>query len=219
MSAVHEAASSPRAELDELVYAVSHDLRAPIRSIRGFAQILLEDHLDSLNEDGQDCVRRVSGAAARLSDMLDGLLAYSRLGRRAVRLGSLGLSEAAAPYAKAHSAHADVQPGITVQADPDLLGIVLDELFENAAKFAGPEARVKISLEGAEVLFCDQGPGISESLAGRVFTPFETGSKGGVGMGLSLVRRAMDMMGGSAAIRPMTGGACVVLRFGAPANS
>lgn len=199
--------SGARAELDAFVHAVSHDLRTPIRSIRGFGQILKEDHYDHLDAEGKDALDRMIGATTKLSDMLEGLLSYSRLAQRPVRLQQLDITSLAseawdqlANEISCRTSTLDVAPGLQGLADRELLRSALHELLGNACKFSsGSTGTIQIAEVGGSFFIRDHGPGFDSSADERIFEPFErlNGDKyRGVGMGLANVKRIFGMIGG-----------------------
>jgi len=138
-------------ELEAFSYSVSHDLRAPLRSIDSFSQILLEEHAGKLDADGQDCLRRVRAATSRMGQLIDDLLRLSRVTRAEMHLETVDLS------ALAHSVAAELQgrepqrqveftiaPGVTAQGDARLLQVVLENLMGNAWKFTAKQEKARI---------------------------------------------------------------------------
>jgi len=200
-------------ELEAFSYSVSHDLRAPLRSIDGFSQALLEDHADMLNAKGQDYLRRVRAAAQRMGELIDDLLQLSRVGRTDLRRKRVDLSPVArfvaAELAKSEpERHVEVviQDHLVTEADPSLLRIVLENLLGNAWKFTGKVASPKIEFKaieaGGEVVYCvcDNGSGFDMNYVGRLFGPFQRlhAEKDfpGTGIGLATVQRIIDRHGG-----------------------
>ena len=200
-------ADSSRAELDAFIYAVSHDLRAPIRAIRGFGQILEEDHLDKLDAEGKDCVGRILAASTKLSEMLDGLLVYSRLTRKTVARRPVDITEMAREIASSFEESGVCPPGVVTVADglhaetdEQLLRLALEELIGNACRFSS-EGQVRIEVGAADGSFyvADHGRGFKQEDAERIFKPFEKAHDGegsGLGMGLTNVARIFVMLGG-----------------------
>jgi hypothetical protein len=200
-------------ELEAFSYSVSHDLRAPLRSIDGFSQALLEDHADMLNAKGQDYLRRVRAGAQRMGELIDDLLQLSRVGRTELRRKRADLSAVArlvaAELTKSEpERHVEVviQDHLVTEADPSLLRIVLENLLGNAWKFTGKVASPKIEFKateaGEEVVYCvcDNGAGFDMNYVGRLFGPFQRlhaeRDFPGTGIGLATVQRIIDRHGG-----------------------
>jgi signal transduction histidine kinase len=201
-------------ELEALSSSVSHDLRAPLRAMTGFSRILLEDHGDDLDEAGQGYLKRIQDAGERMGVMIDDLLDLSRLTRREMRHEEVDLSALAwavaddlrrvDPHRRARIAVAE---GISVSGDAGLLGVVLENLLENAWKFTSkePEALIEfgaVEREGRPVYYVrDNGVGFDEAYAERVFDPFQRlhgeDEFEGTGVGLATVARIVRRHGGT----------------------
>ena len=131
-------------ELESFSYSVSHDLRAPLRSIDGFSRILLEDYRDKLDAEGQDSLQRVRAASQRMGELIDDLLKLSRASRTEIRRAEVDLTalagEIAAELQRAEPARPVrwvIAPGLVSTGDLQLLRAVLENLFGNAWKFTG----------------------------------------------------------------------------------
>ena len=200
-------------ELEAFSYAVSHDLRAPLRTINGFASLLLEEHSAALDDQGQDYLRRVSAAAVRMTELVDALLELSRVGRADLARGPVDLSKLArraldslARSEPTRSVSTSVQPDLHVDGDARLLGAVLDNLLGNAWKFTASSSPATIVFgaevrDGCPVFFVrDNGAGFDMNHAGRLFTPFQRlhseAEFPGTGIGLATVHRIVDRHGG-----------------------
>src|SRR5690606_22150986 len=129
-------------ELDAFNYSVSHDLRAPLRGIDGFSQVLLEDYAGSLDDTARHYLTRVRAAAERMTALLDSLLRLSRLSRSDMRVERVDLSGIAADTLEALRVEAPdravtvtIEPGLFAYGDENLLRVVLSVLMENAWKF------------------------------------------------------------------------------------
>jgi signal transduction histidine kinase len=200
-------------ELEAFSYSVSHDLRAPLRSIDGFSQALLEDYGDKLDDTGQGYLRRVRAAAQRMGELIDDLLQLSRVDRAELRKEPVNLSEIAVAIAESFR---KAEPGRTVEfvARPDiiaygdarLLRIVLENLLGNAWKFTSKAERPTIEF-GAEDRehrrYCyvrDNGVGFDPERASRLFAPFQRlhaqAEFPGTGIGLATVQRIILRHGG-----------------------
>jgi len=206
------------AEIAQLSYAISHDLRAPLRAVSGFAQALLEDHSAHLDASGQDYARRVMAAAKRMDGMIEGLLQYSRLTRAEISLATVALEPVVLEAIKKHgeavtAANADVSvetPLPSVVAHRATLVDAVAQLIGNAVTFVDttrrPAVRLRAESRGDRVRLWveDNGIGIAASNLERVFGVFERLHKldqyPGPGIGLALVRRAATRMNGEAGV-------------------
>jgi signal transduction histidine kinase len=200
-------------ELESFCYSVSHDLRAPLRAIRGFSQALMEDCSDKLDEQGQDYLRRVLTASQRMDELIVDMLALSRVSRSAFTRESVDLSNlvrTTAEYVGQRHPHCNVdisvQDDIRVQGDARLLRIVAENLLENACKFTRHSAHPRIEFgsrveEGKAIYYIkDNGIGFDERYADQLFTPFRrlhgNDDYPGTGVGLAIVQRAINRHGG-----------------------
>jgi light-regulated signal transduction histidine kinase (bacteriophytochrome) len=201
-------------ELEAFSYSVSHDLRAPLRSIDGFSQAIVEEYEEKLDDQGRDYLRRVRAAAKRMGELIDDLLNLSRVTRREMRRESVDLTAiagAAATQLERSKLYRPVQfvvaPGLTTQGDPHLLRIVLDNLLGNAWKFTGqsPSPRVEFGarvLPGGERAFfvSDNGVGFDMAHADKLFGAFQRlhamHEFPGTGIGLATVQRIITRHGG-----------------------
>lgn len=189
-------------ELESFAYSVSHDLRSPLRSIMSASMILMEDYADKLDEEAVGELKRSSAAAKRMSNLIDDLLEFSRLGRREMKVQSVDLSSLAESVARDAGIPPEacsIQPEMMVEGDPDLLRVVLVNLVENAWKFAArvpePHVRIGVREEAGECVYFveDNGVGFDEQYADKLFVPFERlhnpQDYPGSGIGLANVRR------------------------------
>jgi PAS domain S-box-containing protein len=200
-------------ELEQFVYSVSHDLRAPLRHIDGFIRMLDEDFSDKLNEKGRDYIRRVQAGSARMQELIDALLNLSRYKRDDLNRSKVyltALAKAVAAELVRSDPDRDVEfviaEDVTVDGDPVLLRVVIQNLMENAFKFTGKRAIAKIEfgaqqINGKPVYFVkDDGDGFDMENAGRLFTPFQrlhtTAEFPGLGIGLATAQRIIHHHGG-----------------------
>lgn len=200
-------------ELDAFAYSVSHDLRAPLRSMDGFSQALVEDFGDRLDAQGRDFIQRIRGAAQRMGRLIDDLLTLSRITRAELRRTSVDLS------AQARRIAADLQEGpeerqvefviadgLTVDGDSRLLHIAIDNLIGNAWKFTArtPSARIEVgsTTEAGETVYFvrDNGAGFDMAYADKLFGAFQRlhapDEFPGTGIGLATVQRVIRKHGG-----------------------
>jgi light-regulated signal transduction histidine kinase (bacteriophytochrome) len=202
---------------DELIafgYAVSHDLRAPLRAIAGFGQALTEDYRQKLDEDGAKYLDQICNAAARMNSMIDGLLELSRVSRadmRRERVDITSIAESVATELQAADPSRNVQfsiaPGLAVNGDPALLGIAFRHLLSNAWKFTSrhPTARIELGREERRgrsvILVRDDGAGFDQTYADKLFTPLQrlhsASEFDGIGAGLAVVQRIVRRHGGT----------------------
>jgi signal transduction histidine kinase len=194
-------------------FTVSHDLRAPVRVVEGFTRILKEDYGRQLDRVGNDHLERVLGAAARMNQMIDALLALARLTQQPLARQPVNLSQLAAFVvddlrrgAPERAAEVEIQPGLQVQGDPMLLRLVLENLLGNAWKYSARAKKAHIVF-GAEphegrraFVVRDNGAGFDMRSADRLFGLFQrlhsTTDFPGTGVGLASVRRIVRRHGG-----------------------
>jgi signal transduction histidine kinase len=200
-------------ELEAFAYAVSHDLRAPLRAIDGFSLALLEDQGERLDESGRDHLNRVRAATSRMSDLIDDILALSRVTRGDMQRQLVDLSamsrEILAEFAElepTRTVEIVVPDSIFARGDARLLRVAIENLLANAWKFTGPvkEARIevgKLSDRGTTTYFVrDNGVGFDGEHAGNLFAPFKRlhsmDEFEGNGIGLATVARVIERHGG-----------------------
>jgi signal transduction histidine kinase len=199
-------------ELDAICYSVSHDLRAPLRSIRGFNEVLLERYSNNLDARGQEFLRRACASSHAMEQLIEDLLKLSRIGRgelvcQSVDLSGLatGLAERLLASAPERQARFDIAPGLRARGDERLLRILLENLLGNAWKFSGkkPETRIEFGFAPApaEAFFVrDNGAGFDPAYNGRLFGAFQRlhaeSEFPGTGIGLAIVQRIINRHGG-----------------------
>ncbi len=200
-------------ELEAFSYAVSHDLRAPLRSIDGFSQALLEDYGDTLDASGQDYLRRVRAATQRMGELIDDLLELARVTRAELRREPVDLSDLARGIVErlreaepARQVELAIANGLASEGDPRLLRIALENLLGNAWKFTGgrPDARIEFGSsdrDGERVYFVrDNGVGFDMAYAQKLFGAFQrlhtSAEYPGTGVGLATVQRIIHRHGG-----------------------
>jgi PAS domain S-box-containing protein len=200
-------------ELEGFSYSVSHDLRAPLRSIAGFSKVLIDDYGHRLDDEGKDNLTRILKAGLRMTEMIDDLLEYSRLGRRDLVRREVDLSGLAKEIAsdmkrrpECNGVEFRIQDGMVARGDPQLLRNVLENLLENGCKFksSSRDSFVEIGSEardGETVYFVrDNGVGFDPQYSGKLFQPFERLHRNndvpGTGIGLANVQRIIHRHGG-----------------------
>jgi PAS domain S-box-containing protein len=209
-------------ELETFAYAVSHDLRAPLRSMSGYVQALQEDHGTSLEGQAKSYLDQMALAAHRMSDLIDGLLALSRSTRGELRqdrvdlsaMARRRLSELAAAEPGRHVA-LDIEDGLVVQGDERMLDSALVNLLDNAWKYTGATTRPAIRVHWGEVgdlrgvCVSDNGAGFDMAHAERLFKPFQRLHRQddfpGIGIGLATVQRIVHRHGGEIAAHAVPG--------------
>ncbi|RYG37431.1 GAF domain-containing sensor histidine kinase [bacterium] len=199
-------------ELEGFTHVVSHDLRAPLRSMAAFTNIVREEEDGGLSEQGKKDLQRLEDSANNLAKLVEDLLDYARLGAKGVYGESVNLTHVAQKVVEdVRAIHPDLDLKATVgelgeiQGDPRILTLALFNLVDNACKYrkAGYEAKVEIGREdqsGGPVYFVrDEGLGFTPEQAERLFIPFERlrqNSASGSGIGLANVRRVIRRHGG-----------------------
>ncbi|MCC7250493.1 sensor histidine kinase [Hyphomicrobium sp.] len=200
-------------ELDSFSYSVSHDLRAPLRSIAGFSEILTRSYADALDGKARDYLNRVQAATHRMGELIDDLLKLSRVSRAEMRRETVDLSLMAheilaqlrqdEPDRQVQTGVAD---GLIAEGDVRLLRILLENLLGNAWKFTSktPDARIAftaVNESGATTfVVSDNGAGFDMRYADKLFAPFQrlhrTTEFSGTGIGLATVQRIVGRHGG-----------------------
>ena len=201
-------------ELEAFSYSVSHDLRAPLRSIDGFSQALLEDCGGALSVDGQEHLRRIRSAAQHMGQLIDDLLKLARVTRADLNFETIDLSAMAqTTLARLTDAHQDrtvkwqVQPGLRARGDVRLLQVAVTNLLENAWKFTGKRSAAHIEFgmrddlgRAPEYFVKDNGDGFDATYASKLFSAFQrlhhAGDFPGTGIGLATVQRIVMRHGG-----------------------
>ncbi|MEV4508506.1 ATP-binding protein [Dactylosporangium sp. NPDC049525] len=210
-------------ELDAFAYSVSHDLRAPLRSLDGYSQLLLEDYGDRLDADGRDYLERLQANVARMAGMIDDLLNLSRATRIELHRGTVDVTAIAIDVlAELRTAEPDrqvrvsVADGLAAAGDADLIRLVLQNLLGNAWKFTSKrdDAAVEVGAEPGGILFVrDNGAGFDMRFAGKLFEPFQrlhaASDFEGTGIGLAIVHRVVTRHGGRVWADGTVGGGAV----------
>jgi PAS domain S-box-containing protein len=201
-------------ELEAFSYSVSHDLRAPLRSIDGFSQALLEDYGDSLEAEAQHYLQRVRAGSQRMAQLIDDMLALSRLTRSEMRHETIDLSALAQTIAAelhqaepARQAKFIITPDLTVQADARLIRVALENLLGNAWKFTAKRSAAHIEFgilsqadDQPAYFVRDNGAGFDMTYADKLFGAFQRlhtpAEFTGTGIGLATVQRVIHRHGG-----------------------
>ena len=200
-------------ELEAFSYSVSHDLRAPLRSIGGFSTILLEKYGSHLDPQGRHYLNRVVAASRRMSELIDDLLQLSRITRSELHRVEVDLSQMAQSLVEElrqgqpeRRVEFIIQAGLTVKADPNLMRIALGNLLGNAWKFTGkaPQAKIEFGItevDGQRAYFVrDNGAGFDMAYSDKLFGAFQRlhaiTEFEGTGIGLAIVQRILHRHGG-----------------------
>lgn len=200
-------------ELEAFSYSVSHDLRAPLRSIDGFSQLLLEGYSSKIDDKGQDYLRRVCESAQRMGELIDDLLSLSRVSRSELKRDQIDLSSIARVVfeelkKKDPERHMELRAAKQLLADADgrLIRIAFENLLGNAWKFTTNvlDAWIEIGSEqmqeGTVFFIRDNGAGFDMNYAENLFRPFQRlhseSEFPGTGIGLATVHRIINRHGG-----------------------
>jgi signal transduction histidine kinase len=201
------------AELDAFAYAVSHDLRAPLRAMTGFSQALVEDHGTELGPQARGYLDQIVLAGQRMGDLVEGLLTLSRTLRGALSVAPVDLSALAALTAAdlrraepGRELDVEIEPGLLVAGDRRMLAALVGNLVGNAWKYtagrAGARIRVYSIIDDGTRWICveDNGAGFDMAHAGRLFKAFARLHRHdefpGLGIGLATVQRIVNRHGG-----------------------
>lgn len=196
-------------ELEAFSYSVSHDLRAPLRAVDGFARMLELDHSANLDETGRRYVQRVRAGAQQMGQLIDGLLAFSRLQRQAMTIQPVGITalvddvwQELAPDRAGRAVELVVGDLPLAEGDPRLLRHVVANLLGNALKYTRgrDRARIEVGYDDGAYLVRDNGAGFDPRYADKLFQVFQRLHKAeeyeGTGVGLALASRIINRHGG-----------------------
>lgn len=203
-------------ELEAFAYSVAHDLKAPLRGIDGYSRILLEDYVEKLDASGRTFLQTIRNSTDEMNQMIDDLLAYSRLERRELKTDRVELAPIVKALIEEKRRDTTARPidfvvdvnGGTVLADASGLGQSLRNYLDNAIKFTSRSAQPRIEVSSKERKdYCvlsvrDNGIGFDMKYHDQIFDIFQrlnvTEEYPGTGIGLAIVRKAMERMGGRA---------------------
>jgi len=200
-------------EMEAFSYSVSHDLRAPLRSMTGFSEALLEDYSDVLDKKGRDYLMRIYMSGKEMDILIDDILNLARVTRSKMAVGEVDLSAVAGSIADrlkkeepSRTVEFIIQPGLSVKADKQLIADAVENLLENAWKFSSrnPAARIEFgsfNSKGETVYFVrDNGVGFDMAYVDKLFGPFQRlhakDEFPGTGIGLATVARIIGRHGG-----------------------
>jgi PAS domain S-box-containing protein len=209
-----EELSAANKELESFSYSVSHDLRAPLRGIAGFSQIILEDCAGSLDESGREYLSRVVSSTKLMETLIEDILELSRVSRTEMQRKQIDMSKLAAKILKelqekesSRRVDTHVSDGIVADGDPNLVRIALVNLIGNAWKYTGKAAKARIEFgagpgeNGRTVYFVkDNGAGFDMAYGDKLFGAFQRlhpqADFEGTGIGLAIVQRIIRRHGG-----------------------
>ncbi len=210
------------AEMESFAYAVSHDLRTPLRAMTGFSTALIEDFGDQLDGEARGYLDAIVEGGRHMGELIQGLLVLSRINRAPLQAERIDVSRLAtqiraelAAGGAGRDAAWDIEPGLSVHGDPRLVETVIRNLLENAAKYTsgteGATIRVSAGWENGHQTICiaDNGAGFDMAHATKLFQPFQRVHRQdefpGIGIGLSTVSRIVHRHGGTIAAEGAVG--------------
>lgn len=193
-------------ELEAFSYSVSHDLQAPLRSIGGFSQIILEDYYNKLDDQGKDYLKRIVNAVDHMSQLINDLLRLSRINRSELKLENVDLSslvqitiQALSKTDSNRKVDVSIEENITTVCDKKLIEILIHNVLENAWKYTSknPKASIQFGVKSKNkkkvFYISDNGVGFNMEYADKLFKPFqrlhEDKDFSGSGIGLAIVQR------------------------------
>jgi signal transduction histidine kinase len=215
------------ADLERFAYVASHDLSEPLRTIGGFGGLLERRYADRLDDEGRMMLGHVTGGAARLQALIDGLLSYARVSTAPRRVENVDLDaltsevlDAIRPAVNDRGATVEVQPLPTVEGERGQISQLMQNLILNAVKFTADDVtpRVEVSADQIhdgrwEIRVADNGIGIAPGQAQRIFQMFQRGTadraRSGTGIGLALCARIVERHDGSIRVEPREAGGSV----------
>jgi light-regulated signal transduction histidine kinase (bacteriophytochrome) len=201
-------------ELESFAYAVSHDLRAPLRAMSGFSQALAEDYGDELDGQARSYIDHIVAGSRKMGDLIDALLTLSRTTRGDIRLDAIDLSAMAETISGELAMRQlgrpmkwEIEPGILVEGDRRMIEVLMRNLLGNAWKYTGKTENARISVcasDGPEgehwICVRDNGAGFDSEFASQLFKPFHRlhtqEEFNGIGIGLATVQRIIERHGG-----------------------
>lgn len=210
-------------DMETFCYTIAHDLSAPLRYMRSFSLALLEDYSGQLEETAKVYCERIHQSALRMEELIFDLLAFGRLSHRALPTTSVDLTEElekvlAQSTLEIEARHAEIvldKPLPKVSADAPVLDHVLQNLISNALKFVPPQRRPHVHIHAeihdhlVRIWVEDNGIGIAPEYQQRIFNPFERlhskEAYPGTGMGLAIVQRGIEKMGGHVGVESQVG--------------
>jgi PAS domain S-box-containing protein len=205
-------------ELESFSYSVAHDLRAPLRSINGFASLVISEYGEQLGEEGIGFLTRIVSASKRLGRLIDDLLGFARLARTQLQREPVDMTQLAHSVCAECALHWDhpaetiIHPALFARGDKDLLRLLLTNLIGNSFKFTSKteNPRIEIGRENGRFFVRDNGAGFDPQYSSRLFRAFErlhsNSDFEGTGIGLANVERIVRRHGGSVSAEGVPGG-------------
>jgi PAS domain S-box-containing protein len=207
------ALAAAKEDMEAFTYSAAHDLRAPLRHLNAFAELLAKNARGKLDESGVRYLAKIAASARRMGLLLDGLLAFARLGRAAIKPTTVSVAQLVGDFREEHRAELEDRqvtwktgPLPTVYADPGLFGAALTNLLSNALKFTRKckESIIEIGgrrENGMVIIFVkDNGAGFDMAYADKLFQVFHRLHREeefeGTGVGLAIVGRIIERHGG-----------------------
>lgn len=210
-------------QMETFCYSMSHDLKAPLRGIQAFSQILAEDHLQGMNDEGKDCVNRIRDSVTRMNTLVNDLLEYSRVSTAKLQVKPVDLSKVTEEVARLlaveiqeRRASVKIEPdlGVVLGHEATLMQVMLN-LVGNALKYAklgiAPVVNIRTERRGnhVRVLVQDNGIGIAPEYQQKIFEIFErvpnSEQHTGTGVGLAIVAKSIERLGGSLGVESSAG--------------
>ncbi len=206
LTSTNDLLASANNELEAFSYSVSHDLRAPLRSINGFSQALMEDYAGNLDETGLDFLNRIRKGAIKMGNLIDDMLILSRIARKELKNDDVNITNIAQEVLNELSETDqlrkndwNVEEGIVCKGDANLLRILLSNLLGNAWKFTAKakKGQIIVGKKDQDVIFVkDNGIGFDIRYGDKIFEPFQrihsTTEYKGTGIGLAIVKRIIQ---------------------------
>jgi len=219
-------------ELESFSYSISHDLRAPLRAIYGFSQILSVRHKESLNAEGKQYIDYVLAASVRMEQLINDLLNFSRLGRKSIELHPVDLNDILKEMQLSFQQHIEeIEAELLIQndlpiisADKSLLRQVFINLIGNAITYRRKETRLKIEITYSKIdkkhviKVTDNGIGIKKEYWDKIFNIFQRlhseDEYPGTGIGLATVKKSVELMHGEISVDSVFGeGSTFIIKF------
>jgi signal transduction histidine kinase len=223
------------ADLEAFSYTLVHDMRAPLRSITGFAELMAADHLHQLDSKGKEYLHRIQRSASTMDRLIMDILNYSQLSRTRPQLHTVNLDQTIRSIIQAHGDFhpdkADIQMDAklpAVRGNDSMLHQCFSNLLHNATKFVAPGTKPRIRISGrvegetARIEITDNGIGVAPEAAVRIFEPFrrEHAHYDGTGLGLAIVQKVVDQLDGRVGVESRPGeGSRFWIELKAPASS
>jgi light-regulated signal transduction histidine kinase (bacteriophytochrome) len=192
-------------DLDAFLYSVSHDLRAPLRTIDGFSLLLLEDYGDKLDDEGKSFLQKVRNGAQKMAGLIEGMLQISRLSRHPLEIKTINLTELANKIVKElqkaspeRDINISIAENLCLEADRDLIQKALTHLLSNAWKFTAntDKAVIEMGSNSEQAFFIkDNGVGFDMKYAKKLFNPFQRlhgAEYEGSGIGLAMTKKILE---------------------------